>query len=204
MHLTHEDIQQARRISRAIQDYFRINNKTEARSADVYEYIAKCNLIEKDRHRGLHFRKFLEKIKTAGMLKLIPQCTYQLTGSGRNEWYFYLVSDQRAELDDIKQTGKQADIVHLPVMREDKIEQLLIKERPNIERLPKSHRADLTLQKKGIRKDYPRAYEYWSAAEIDIMKRVFSSVRNISKVAELLQRQPHVIKEKLEELKILK
>lgn len=203
MNLTHEEMQQARRISRAIQEYLKQTGQKEARTTDIYQFLARKDVIEKDRHEGLHFRKFLHKVKDAGLLKLIPQCSNRLSQNGKNEWYFYLASEQRAELNDIKQNGRKADVIHLPKMKEEEIDLLLEEERPNIERLPKGHKPDLTLQEKQIRENYPRAYEYWSEWEVMIMERFFSSTGNVTKTAALLQRQPHVVREKLEELKIV-
>lgn len=90
MGITQEDIQKAFRISRAIQKYLEMSGKEGLRSTDVYPYLASKGLIEKDRHNGLHFRKFLIKLKENNALKLIPQCTCNPAISNQlNEWYFY-------------------------------------------------------------------------------------------------------------------
>ncbi|WP_431213582.1 hypothetical protein ACQ86N_01280 [Puia sp. P3] len=74
MMITQEDFQQARRISAAIQEFLFQTGLKNARSTDVYKTLARRGLIEKDRHRGLHFRKFLSRLKEANVLmKLIPQ-----------------------------------------------------------------------------------------------------------------------------------
>lgn len=206
MNFTHEDFQKAIRISNAIQDYFRINyNKTKVRSADVYEHLAKCDLVEKDRHHGLHFRKFLDQLKNAGLLlQLIPQCRNEVSKKGSNEWHFVRIPDEKLQAMRSKHSGKKADIVHLPEMRQERINLLLEVERPKIEKLPKrDDNTEFTSQQLKIRKNYPRAYEYWSEKETAIMKRFFLSTNNINKTAELLQRQPHIIKEKLEDLGML-
>lgn len=41
MGITHEDFQQARRISKAIQEYLEGTGKQDVRSTDIYPYLAK-------------------------------------------------------------------------------------------------------------------------------------------------------------------
>jgi hypothetical protein len=202
MELTHEDRQRALRIGRAIQEFLLSTGQKDARSTDVYEFLAHKGLIEQDRHHGLHFRNFLTKLKNAGLLKLIPQCTHSTSGKGANEWHFYLASDHRAALADIKQTGKKASAVYEPKMTKEEIAQWLNAERPNVEKLTKRDIVQFTPQEIEIRKKYPRAYEYWTEDEIIILQRTYVATRSIDKTAELLYRQPHRIKEKLEELGI--
>lgn len=97
MNLKYEELQQALQISRAIQDYFKINyDKKEARGADIYQYLARCGLIERDRHAGLRFREFLNKLKQQGSLSLaIPQCRWTSSPSGNTEWRFVRMSDEK-------------------------------------------------------------------------------------------------------------
>jgi hypothetical protein len=202
MDLTHEDRQRALRIGKAIQEYLLSTGQKDARSTDVYEYLARKGLIEKDRHQGLHFRAFLGKLKNAGLLKLIPQCTHSVSEKGTNEWRFYLASDRRAVLADIKQTGKKATVVYMPKMTKEEIVQWLNEEKPNVEKLTKIDSSKLKPQEIELRKMYPRAYETWTEDEIMILERTYLATRNIDKIAELLCRQPHRVKEKLEELHI--
>ena len=85
MTFTQEDYQKAKRISEAIQLFLLETGKTEIRSTDVYERLARKGLVEKDRHDGLHFRKFLQKLKDERLLHLIPQCTLRINDRGGNE-----------------------------------------------------------------------------------------------------------------------
>jgi hypothetical protein len=204
MNLTHEEMQLARKISRRIQKYLMQTGQKGARTPDVYDCLAREGLVEKDRHQGIHFRNFLMKLKNAGMLKLIPQCTHQLSETGKNEWHFYLASDNRASLKNLdKPDGKKAEIFHKPQMTEDAIEELLAIERPFVELLNKRESSGFKPQEYEIRKNYRRAYEFWSEAEYSIMKRVFIACRNVNKVSELLYRQPHVVRQKLEEFHLI-
>ena len=203
MNLTHEDIQLAIRISKGIQEYLRQTGQKGARSTDVYPFLARQGTVEKDRHDGLHFRNFLKKLKEAGMLKLIPQCTHQLSENGKNEWYFYRASDERANLSDIRSSGEKAEMIYIPQMTKEAIRELLEMERPNVEKLRKRESSGFTPQEIEIRRNYPRAYEYWSDDEHLIMKRVYSACKSVNKVAELLLRQPHIVREKLENLHLI-
>lgn len=203
MNLTHEDIQLAIRISKGIQEYLRQTGQKGARSTDVYPFLARKGIVEKDRHDGLHFRNFLIKLKKAGMLKLIPQCTHQLSENGKNEWYFYRASDERANHSDLRSSGEKAEMIYMPQMTKEAIQELLEMERPNVEKLRKRDSSGFTPQEIEIRRNYPRAYEYWSDDEYLIMKRVYSACRSVNKVAELLLRQPHVVMEKLEDLHLI-
>ena len=198
MNLTHEEIQIALRIGKGIQEYLRQTGQKDARSTDVYPFLMRKGIVEKDRHDGLHFRNFLIKLKNAGMLKLIPQCTHQLSENGKNEWRFYLASDEREKFSDIRSSGEKAEVVYVPQMTKEAIQELLEMERPNVEKLRKRDSSAFTALEIEIRKSYPRAYEYWSDAEHLIMQRVYNACKNVNKVAELLLRQPHVIREKLE------
>lgn len=93
--ITQEDYQRATRISRAIQDYFRMVLNSKARSQEIYEHLTKQNLIEKDENNGLHFRRFLIKLKDNNLLHLIPQCKWQPIRNGGSEWYFYKITDKK-------------------------------------------------------------------------------------------------------------
>jgi len=197
-------MQLARRISRGIQEYLLQTGQKGARSTDVYPFLARKGIIEKDRHQGFHFRNFLSKLKNSGMLKLIPQCTHQQSEYGKNEWYFYLASGERAALADVNnKSGRKAEIIHRPKMAIEEIDELLILERPNVEKLSKRDASAFTPQKIEIRKSYRRAYEYWTESEYSIMRRVYTACENVDKVAELLLRQPHIVREKLESLHLI-
>src|SRR5258708_436074 len=93
--------------------------------------------LRNDRHDGLLFRNFLIKLKNTGMLKLIPQCTHQLSENGKNEWYFYRASDERANLSDIKSAGGKAEMIYMPKITKEAVQELLEMERPNVEKLGK-------------------------------------------------------------------
>jgi len=197
MNISHEDFQKARRISRAIQEHLEQINQDGLRSTDIYPLLAKKGLVEKDRHNGLHFRKFLKRLKENDLLKLIPQCQYRTTKTEFLEWYFYR-SRVNTSKNETLQTEERNLIV--PDISEDGINDLIEKAKPHVAKLPKIEKANLTPQMLEIRLNYPRAYEKWTKREIEIMTKAYKKFNRIDKVAELLERQPSVVRKKLTNL----
>ncbi len=197
MNISHEDFQKARRISRAIQEYLEQINQDGLRSTDIYPILAKQGLIEKDRHNGLHFRKFLKHLKDNNLLKLIPQCQYRTTKTEFVEWYFYR-SRMSTSNNETLQTGERNLIA--PDISEGEINDLIEKAKPHVANLPKIDKANLTPQMMEIRLNYPRAFERWTEREIEIMTKAYKKFNRIDKVAELLERQPSSVRKKLTDL----
>ena len=198
MDISHEDFQRARRISRAIQGYLDTINQDGLRSTDVYPYLARQGLVEKDRHQGLHFRKFLRKLKDCNALQLIPQCSYQPTSHHAVEWYFRRVPADKQQLR--QSDPEEAPAVRVSNISEEEADRLIKLARPHVEALPQ--RTDInsyTPQQIATRKNYPRAYELWTPREVEIMVRAFRKFGRVDKVATLLNRQPSVVKQKLRE-----
>lgn len=195
MNISHEDFQKARRISRAIQEHLEDINKDGLRSTDIYPTLAKKGLIEKDRHNGLHFRKFLRKLMENDMLKLIPQCQNRFTTTDFMEWFFY-----RSRVDTTSKEIVPSDDRKLiaPEISENEIDDLINKAKTHITELPKIDTSRFTPQMLEIRLNYPRAYEKWTKREIEIMNRAYKKFSRIDKVAELLQRQPSVVRRRLD------
>ncbi len=190
MNLTHEEFQKARRISRAIQEYLEEINDDNLRSTDLYPILARKKLVEKDKYNGLYFRRFLKKLKDNNLLKLIPQCKFKYSESNSDfiQWYFYRVKKENK--------SKDRKVV-IPEITEKEIDELIIKARPHVERLPKKDLSKFSLPQIETRKMYERAYETWTEREIEIMNRAFNKFKRVDKVAELLKRQPNVIRKKL-------
>lgn len=197
MNISHEDFQKARRISRAIQEHLEQINEDGLRSTDIYPILARKGLIEKDRHDGLHFRKFLRRLKENDLLKLIPQCQYRTTKTEFLEWYFY-----RSRIDTTKKDLSQSEDRKLvaPEITEQEINDLIEQAKPHVAKLPKIDGSTLTPQMIEIRANYSRAFEKWTEREIEIMTRAYNKFKRIDKVAELLERQPSVVRKKIEEI----
>lgn len=197
--ITNEDFQKARRISRAIQEYLEFTGNNGARSTDVYDYLANKGVIEKDRHQGVHLRRFLKKLKDNDLLKLIPQCSYSYSSNGMHEWYFHKsTQDIAANKTKVEQSENHRE--HFPSISEIEINELIVKAKPHIEKLPKRN-DQWTPQQLETRNNYKRAYELWSEREDEILVRAFNKFKRIDKVAELLERQPSAVEKRLEDLK---
>jgi hypothetical protein len=200
MNISHEDFQKARRISRAIQEHLEQINDDGLRSTDIYPILARKGLIEKDRHNGLHFRKFLRRLKENDLLKLIPQCQYRTTKTDFLEWYFYR-SRVDTNIKDLSQSEDRKIIT--PETTEQEINDLIEQTKPHVEKLPKIDGSTFTPQMIEIRTNYSRAFERWTEREIEIMTRAYNKFKRIDKVAELLERQPSVVRKKIEENNLL-
>ena len=195
MNITHEEFQKARRISRAIQEHLEDINDDNLRSTDLYPILARKKLVERDKYNGIHFRRFLKKLKDNNLLKLIPQCKFKYNESKPEfiDWHFYRV--KKAGLDN-SNTGEVQKII-TPKLPEDDINQLIKKAKPHIEKLPKKDLEKFTPSQLETKRMYGRAYEKWTDREVEIMTRAYNKFGRIDKVAELLDRQPNVVKKRL-------
>lgn len=157
MTINHEDIQRARRISRAIQEFLEMSHKEGVRSTDVYPFLAKKGLIEKDRHNGLHFRKFLRKLKENNLLNLIPQCTCNPGLENQfNEWYFYRDNSLRNITPEGHLENNREIIT--PALPDVEIDEVISMNEQVIDSLPKKPKSTFTPQMLDTRQNYPRAY----------------------------------------------
>lgn len=197
MNVSHEDFQKARRISKVIQEHLEQINEDGLRSTDIYPILAKKGLVEKDRHNGLHFRKFLRKLKENDLLKLIPQCQYRTTTTDFLEWYFYRSRIDTSEKEIAPSNDRK---LITPEITEKEINDLIEKAKPYVAKLPKINRSNFTPQMLEIRANYSRAFEKWTEREIEIMTRAYKKFNRIDKVAELLERQPSVVRKKLDNI----
>jgi len=203
MSVTHEDFQRAKRISRAIQEYIDMTGEIDLRSTDVYPYLARKGLVEKDRHNGLHFRQFLNKLKDNDLLKLIPQCVC-IPGlqNEMNEWHFYSAKQSGIAGDPSLQAAEKAQII-VPAMTESEIQNYVTEHKPLVEAFPKRKNKVFTPQQLDTRQDYPRANETWTDQEVTLMNEFYLLSKSIDDVAELLGRQPSAVRRKLVQGKIV-
>jgi len=89
MNLPDSDTSLALRISSSIQAYFEKERILgPLRSIEVYEILARKGLIERDRHNGIKFRQFLNKLRHEGQLYLVSQCRYEATIGKQVNWFF--------------------------------------------------------------------------------------------------------------------
>lgn len=193
MELTQELFQKCRRISAAMQEFLVQTGMVNARSTDVYEFLARKGLIEKDRHNGLHFRSFLKQLKDSNLLHLIKHFSC-VENKNSLEWYFNPFNIEPTNTS----VGSNVSVMqHYPVMEKQNLEILINEESVNIKLLPTREDIHYTPQQLEIKQYYPRAYEYWTDQEHEILIRVYQQCKNSDAVALLLKRQPHVVEEKI-------
>ncbi len=94
MPLTPAEIQQALRISKAIEQLLEKHQKVNVPSEDLYGALADGGLVERDHEKGKHFRAFLTKLAKANMLNLIPQCKAFPRSGGKYDWTFNRAADR--------------------------------------------------------------------------------------------------------------
>tara|TARA_R110002020_G_scaffold419155_1_gene628398 strand:- start:11103 stop:11993 length:891 start_codon:yes stop_codon:yes gene_type:complete len=130
MDITKEEIQQALRVSRAIQNYIEITQSKDLRSTDVFPYLTRKGLFERDtRHNGKHFRNFLRRLYNANMLEnLVPQCRY-LRGVGdqvMGEWYFNDAKDKMSKVISVKMNVTQDQPAPMTLLAAKRLIQSLV------------------------------------------------------------------------------
>jgi len=94
MALTKDEIQLALRISRLLENHLQSAGKTNLRSTDVFELLARNGLFERDpKNNGFEFRRFLKKLKRENRLNLIPQCDGIDQDEYYTNWYFHSAAE---------------------------------------------------------------------------------------------------------------
>ena len=199
-----DEFQKAKRISRAIQDYIESTGANGIRSTDIYPYLCRKGLVEKDLNNGLKFRQFLKKLYGYGVLSsTIPQCKPQKSASSEKsmEWYFYKVNSNNEK----KTKSSESNITKSfrNITSDNEADVIIKKLNKTIEALPKKHPSSFTYNEQNIRKLYPRAYEKWSVKELEIANIAWKIFKKIDKVAKLLKRQPSSVEKRLKNENLL-
>lgn len=94
MSLTTAEIQQALRISKAIEAHLENTRAVNVRSEDLYSTLADQKLVERDLQQGHNFRLFLKKLVKENMLTLIPQCYAAPKSGGKYDYTFNRAGDR--------------------------------------------------------------------------------------------------------------
>lgn len=94
MSLTPEEIQQALRISKAIEVHLESTLAVNVRSEDLYGMLADQKLVERDLQKGHNFRLLLKKLVKENMLNLIPQCYATAKSGGKFDYTFNRAGDR--------------------------------------------------------------------------------------------------------------
>lgn len=189
--ITLAEKQRALKISSALQLFFDQNpGMAILRSTDAYEVLVTKGLVERDRHHGIKFREFLHKLKNSNALAFLPQCRAE-SGSGTNTvWIF-----QSAPKSTI--TGKN---LTTPEALNKSVELDVAALKKAIDLLPKRKDSDFDFVASETRKIYPRAYEYWSEREKELLKEAGSHTEDSFKLSDIFGRQPSAIEGKLKDL----
>ena len=183
MIITNSDFTRARRISEAIEEYLNQTGDTEVRSTDLYEMLRRKGLVEEDWSQGIHFCSFLKKLYDNEMIKLIPQCKPVPGSNGSMEWRF-------------TKAGAAKPKKLKPVNSIENIEGWAKK----VKAFPKKDNSTFTIQQKEIRSTYPRAYEFWTIAEKELLRDLYKVNQDYFKLSKIFLRQPHVIEGKINEM----
>jgi hypothetical protein len=188
MPISTSDTTLALRISQALQEYFdRERIVGPLRSNEVYEILVRQGLIERDRHQGIKFREFLHRLRKENQLYLIPQCRVEETRGNQVNWFFEStpgkVPTQR-KLVPIAQ-AVQKKTVDLEAIRRE------------VDQLPKRDTSDFGVVELETRKNYPRAYEYWTPKEEELLKQVYAEIQDPMELSRLFKRQPSAIENRV-------
>lgn len=87
MSITNEDIQQALRIKRAINEHFENSLETKVMAKELMPLFISKGIFNKDHKEGLPIREFLRHLEENKHLHLIPQVHFEQKDSNKN-WYF--------------------------------------------------------------------------------------------------------------------
>jgi hypothetical protein len=87
MNLTNDDIQKARRIQRAVTEYFNNSSETRVQAKELMNLFIKKGIFPNNHKDGLPIRDFLKTLDENKQLKLIPQALFEQKEQNKN-WYF--------------------------------------------------------------------------------------------------------------------
>ena len=116
MPLTPAEIQQALRISKAIEIHLEHIRTVNVPSTELYGTRADQKLVERDTEHGKHFRPFLKKLVKANMLNLIPQCKAMPRSGGQFDYIFNRASDRMPARKAAEAPAAEAPAVDAPAV----------------------------------------------------------------------------------------
>jgi len=188
MQISSSDTTLALRISQALQEYFdRERIVGPLRSNDVYEILVRQGLIERDRHQGIKFREFLHRLKKENQLYLIPQCRFEETRGTQVNWFFESTPGKVS-------TGRRLIPIAQAVQKKTLDLDAL---RQEIENLPKRYTSGFGVVELETRKNYPRAYEFWTPKEEELLKQVYLEIQDPMELSKIFKRQPSAMENRI-------
>lgn len=178
-------------ISNALQNFFDQNPGTHTlRSHDAYDILAKKGLVERDRHHGIKFREFLNKVKVANAMVFIPQCRPEPGNGNQTNWIFQSAPGKTIRIKNLKMDPA------VPPVDETKLSEI----KYEVDSLRKRNTEDFDFIQLDTRKNYPRAYEYWSSKEEELLLMASELTDDSFKLSKIFGRQPSVLEKKIKEL----
>ena len=87
MAITNNDIQNALRIKRCVNNYFQTSDKIPIEAKELMPIFIKEGIFTKNHKDGLPIRDFLRHLERENHLHLIPQAQYSQKDKNKN-WYF--------------------------------------------------------------------------------------------------------------------
>lgn len=188
MTISSSDTTLALRISQALQEYFdRERIVGPLRSNEVYEILARQGLIERERHQGIKFREFLHRLRKENQLYLIPQCRVEETRGNQVNWFFESTPGKVP-------TGRKLVPIAQAMQKKTLDLEAISRE---VDQLPKRDTSGFGVVELETRKNYPRAYEYWSPKEEELLKQVYAEIQDPMELSRLFMRQPSAIRNRL-------
>lgn len=188
MSLTDDDKIRAIRISQALQEFFDKSPFDKVlRSSQAYDELLKKNLVERDRHGGIKFRDFLKKLLRHNSLDLIPQLRIEKNGDNWINWFFESAPSKTIKARNLRPISK-------PIVKPT-IDLQLIKD--ELAQMVKRDDRDFDFAQLGTRKNYPRAYEYWTKREEDLLREVVKEITDPFELSKIFSRQPSAIQTRL-------
>ncbi|SDC65229.1 hypothetical protein SAMN04488104_100361 [Algoriphagus faecimaris] len=188
MTISTSDTTLALRISQALQEYFdRERIVGPLRSNEVYEILVRKGLIERDRHQGIKFRDFLHRLRKENQLYLIPQCRFEETRGNQVNWFFESTPGKVP-------IGRKL-VPLAQALKEKTLDLEAI--RAEVDKLPKRDTSGFGVVELETRKNYPRAYEFWSAKEEVLLLKVYQEIQDPMELSRLFKRQPSALENRI-------
>jgi hypothetical protein len=143
--------------------------------------------VERDRHNGIKFRDFLRLLKDNNALNLIPQCRFEKSSGKTINWFFDSTPGKTITAKKLRPIGDVGKPVTINT------ENIKIQ----IEELPKRDTSKMLPQELETRINYPRAYEFWTDEEEQLLLQVIMEIKDPFELSKLFKRQPSAIQNRL-------
>ncbi len=189
--LTDEEKNRLKKIADQIQLYFEDHpEKQQLSLGDAQEILAEAQLAERDPDDPHHLLQFLETVTPKSGLAYLPQHR-QVPEEGRWHRYFQSIPSVVISCDI---PAPEAGLT--PAMVREKLE-LISRE---IAGLPKRPAGDFDAIQLKARGEHPRAYEFWSPKEEDLLLEAVKITLILHKIAGVFGRPRRTMSYKLKQL----